>query len=388
MKNIIFILTMLGFLVLGCKEEPNGQQPIDKIPPEPVSNIKVENTPGGAILTYILPADEDLLYVKAVYSLKEGVTSEVRSSLYKDTLKIAGFGDTQEREVKLYAVDRSRNESKEVITSIKPLEPAVTTIGKTISLVADFGGVHGYWNNPTKAEVSVVILKEDNNQEYVPLESYYSSMAFGEGASRGMDTIPAKFGIYVQDRWENRSEIKYFTLKPLYETMFDRLKFRAVDLPNDPGNVGGWEKSRMWDNETGNNGYSSPGGTGVWPHSTTIDLGVVGKISRLKLFQRLGPYIYSEGNLKKFEVWGCQTLDPSGNWDSWTKLMDCTSIKPSGLPLLQNSNEDIDRATNGEDFINSPLNPKVRYIRIRVNKTWAGGDNFQISELQIFGDNR
>ena len=54
----------------------------------------------------------------------------------------------------------------------------------------------------------------------------------------------------------------------------------------------------------------------------------------------------------------------------------------------QNSNEDVDRATNGEDFINSPLNAKVRFIRIKVTRTWAGGDNFQISELKIFGDNR
>ncbi|MGQ8338224.1 DUF5000 domain-containing lipoprotein [Sunxiuqinia sp. A32] len=388
MKYNIFIYIVLGFFVFACNEEPIGQQPLDQIPPGPVSDVKVENTPGGAILTYTLPTDEDLLYVKAVYSLRDGVESEVRSSLYKDTLKIAGFGDMQERQVKLIAVDRSRNESQETVATINPLEPTVITMGNTLNLVEDFGGVHGYWENPTRAEVSVVILKEDNNKEYVPIETFYSTMVDGEGTSRGMDTIPANFGIYVQDRWENQSETKYFTLTPIYETMFDRLKFKVVDLPGDAGHVGGWEKSRMFDGEMGNNGYSSPGGTGVWPHSVTIDLGVTGKLSRLKLFQRLGPYIFSEGNLRKFEVWGCQTLDPSGDWDSWTKMMDCTSIKPSGLPILENSNEDIDRAVNGEDFINSPMNPAVRYIRILVNRTWQGGDNFQISELQFFGDNR
>ncbi|MDR0724958.1 MAG: hypothetical protein LBF59_02980, partial [Prevotellaceae bacterium] len=95
-----------------------------------------------------------------------------------------------------------------------------------------------------------------------------------------------------------------------------------------------------------------------------------------------------EGNLRIFEVWGCQTLDPTGSWDSWTKLMECESVKPSGLPLGENTNEDEAMARDGEDFINSPSNPKVRYIRIKVLRTWAGGDNFQITEIEVFGDNR
>jgi len=391
MKYNIFMLIILGFIVFACKQEPIGQQPIDNISPGPVSNVKVVNTAGGAILTFTLPTDEDLLYVKAVYSLKEGVMSEARSSLYKDTLKIAGFGDTLARQVKLIAVDRSRNESSEIDVTIKPLTSSVVTIGKTLDLVADFGGITGYWNNPTRAEVSVVFLKQDKNNEYTPITTFYSTMATGQGSSKGMDSIPAKFAVYVQDRWENRSEIKYFSLTPIYETKFDRLKYKEVNLPNDAGGGGGsgWSnKANMWNDQFGDNGFSSPGGTGVWPQSVTIDLGVLGKVSRLKIFQRLGPYVFAEGNVKNFQIWGCQTLDPSGNWNSWTKMMDCISIKPSGLPMSQNTNEDVDRATNGEDFINSPLNAKVRYIRILVTRTWAGGDNFQISELQVFGDNR
>lgn len=388
MKYNIFMLIVFGFIAFACKQEPIGQNPIDSISPGPVSNVKVINTAGGAILTFILPTDEDLLYVKAVYSLKAGVMSEVRSSLYKDTLKIAGFGDTLIHQIKLIAVDRSRNESSEVVVTIKPLTSSVVSIGQTLNLVSDFGGIHGYWKNPTRAEVSVVIQKEDKNKEYVPIATFYSTVIAGDGASRGMDTIPSKFAVYVQDRWENRSEIKYFTLTPFFEAMFDRLKFRVVDLPGDAGDFPGWPKSAMFDNVFGDNGYSSPSGSGGWPHTFTFDLGVTAKLSRLKLYQRLGAYIYTAGNPRNFEVWGCQTLDPSGNWNSWTKLMDCISIKPSGLPISINSNEDVDRATNGEDFINSPLNPKVRYIRIKVTRTWAGGDNLQISELQCFGDNR
>src|SRR5687768_3907386 len=96
MRNTLFNM-IIGFMALACKEESFWQEPTDTNPPGEISNVEVENIPGGAILRYALPHDEDLLYVKAVYSLKDGITSEVRASLYNDTLKIQGFGDTAER---------------------------------------------------------------------------------------------------------------------------------------------------------------------------------------------------------------------------------------------------------------------------------------------------
>jgi hypothetical protein len=389
MKHTIHLILLIGLLGGACQEDPLGQQPTDDVAPGPVTNIEARSTPGGAVLYYTLPKDEDLLYVKAVYTLANGQESETRASLYNDTLQIQGFGDTAQRQVKVIAVDRSRNESPATTVTVVPLEPPVATIGKTLDLVPDFGGVHAYWQNPTQAEVSVVIVREDHNKEYVTFETFYSAAKMGDGARREMDTIPGNFGVYVQDRWQNRSEIKYYTLTPIYEAKFDRLKFNAVELPGDiDAAFQDWSKPRMWDDVMGDNGFSSPGGTGVWPHSVTIDLGVTGQISRMRVFQRREPYLYAEGNPRVFEVWGSDVLDPSGSWDGWTKLMDCTSIKPSGLPLGQNSAEDVARGHNGEDFIFPLTAPRLRYIRLKVTRTWSGGDNFQISELQFFGDNR
>ncbi len=389
MKKISFVLIALYLVVSSCKEEPTGQQPLDQVPPGKITDVNVENTPGGAILTYKLPEDEDLLYVKAVYQLKDGVNSEARASLYTDTLMVEGFGDTQEREVSVYAVDRSRNESEPVTVPVSPEEPYVTTIGRTLTLMQDFGGVKATWENPTRAEISVVVLQEDQNKEYIPAETFYSTVADGSGSVLGMDTISYNWQYYVQDRWENQSEIKYDTITPLYETEFDNGLFSAIDLSGDAGYVSGWSKEKMWNEVWATNeGYSSPGGTGVWPQSVTVDLGVTGKISRFRLFQRMGVYTWAEGNLRYFKIYGCKELDTSGDWDSWTLLMDCESVKPSGLPLGENSDEDVEVATNGEDFFNSPSNPAVRYIRILVTRTWAGGDNFQITEFKVFGDNR
>ncbi len=391
MKRLILLLIIAGCALYACKEEPIGQQPTDSVPPGPVSNVTFKNTPGGAVLKYTVPKDEDLLYIKAVFSLKEGVQSESRASLYVDTLVVEGFGDTQPREVNLIAVDRSKNESTPVSVTVTPLVPYVLTIGETLGLMPDFGGVQAYWQNPSRADISVVILKKDNNNEYVPLETFYSSMVDGQGVVRGMDTIPADFGVLVQDRWINQSATLYYTLVPIYETIFDRLNFRAVDIPGDAPVGAGWTKDRMFDGIVGENGFSSQGGLGTMPHSVTVDLGVLGRLSRLRLFQRTGnsnDYVFAEGNPKIFEVWGCETLDATGDWDSWTKLMDCTSVKPSGLPMGTNSDEDIQRAKEGEDFICPPTNPKVRYIRIKVYQTWSGGDNIQIGEIQVYGDNR
>jgi len=388
MKNYSLIILFIGILFTSCKEEPIGQTPIDQVAPGTVSNVKVENTAGGANILYLLPDDEDLLYVKAVYSLKPGRINEVKASVYSDTLKIRGFGDTDPRQISLYAVDRSGNESEQVQVTIEPLEPAVSSIGKTLRVVEDFGGVHVYWQNPTRSEISVVILKQDNNEEYVPIEVFYSTTENGDGAARGLDTLTGLFGIYVQDRWENQSEILYDTLTPLFEQQFDRLKFKEVTLPNDEPSAWGWVLSNVWDGIIGDQGFHTANGSGRWPQAFTIDLGVTGKISRIKEYQRQGEWIYKHGNIRSFEVWGAVTLDPSGNWNNWIKLMDCESVKPSGLPLGQFTGEDQAWAAAGEEFINSPENPEVRYIRINVTENWSGGDFFHFSELEVFGDNR
>lgn len=389
MKKYFYII-IISIVAFACSEEPIGQQPIDADPPGPVSNVSVENIPGGAVLNYSLPDDEDLLYVKAVYSLKNGVESEARASLYSDTLTIEGFGDTSAREVSLIAVDRSRNESSPVSVTVEPLTPPVVTIGETLDMIADFGGVSAYWTNELRAEVSVVMLMEDNNGEYVPVNTIYSTMVDGTGSYRGLDTITGNFGIYVQDRWENKSEVKYFSLTPLFEKQLDRLKFSEITLPGDEPSAYGWTLPHLWDGIVSKNSGFHTGATGNWPQYVTFDLGVLAKISRVKVFQRTG-YEYRHGNPRNYEFWGCAELTDeilTGGWDGWTLLMECESIKPSGLPLGQTSAEDIAWAAAGEEFINSPYNPKVRYIRLKVTRNWSDGNLFHLTELEFYGDDR
>jgi len=389
MKNIVFLLFIISVIISGCKEETIGQQPMDNTPPGQITDIKVENIPGGAILTYKLPADEDLLCAKAYYTIREDYDYSVTSSLYTDTLNIVGFGSASPREVKVVSIDRSKNESTPTFVTVNPLEPPVITIGNSLRLVSDFGGVHAYWDNPTRHKISIVVLREDHNGEYVPIDTYYSSLVEGEQSTRGMDTLEYNFGVFAQDRWENKSDVKYETLVPFYETELDRRLFQAVYLPNDEPTAWGWVLQNLWNGVISDgDGFHTDNNSANWPQSITIDLGVTAKISRIKEWQRQGEWIYQHGNIRRFEVWGSPVYDATGNWANWIKLMDCESIKPSGLPLGQTTGEDQAWAGDGEEFINSPENPPVRYIRFNIIETWSGGNFFHVSEIAVFGDNR
>lgn len=383
-KNLLYILSAL--LLIACSEEERTFVKTDSVAPQPVSNVEVRNIPGGAVLKYTLPDDEDLLCVKANYELKSGVSSEVKASLFVDTLKIEGFGTEEERVVELVAIDRSLNESSPVKVTVKPLEAPVVTIGRTLRLIADFGGVHAYWENPGRSEISVVLEQKDNNNEFNRIDAYYSTVVEGSAATRGMDTDPRDFKIYIQDRWGNVSEALETTISPLFEEQFDRTKITGMSIEGDQPSAWGWVLANLFDGtKSDGNGFHTANGSGVWPQWITFDLGVTGQISRIKVWQRLGDWIFKHGNLEHFEIWGTADAQNLNDPSVWTLMMDCKSTKPSGLPLGQISDEDRQWAEAGEEFVCDPSKPKVRYLRLHALQTWSNGDFFHMSEIEVYG---
>ena len=381
---------LLSIAIYSCNDDFQITQiPSDSMAPNPVSNVTVKNTPGGAIVYYDLPKDEDISYVKAIYQ-RNGERAEAKSSRYTDSLIVEGFGDANEKNIELFVVDRSNNESTATSVKVNPLTPPVQTVAATFNMFADFGGVTSEWENEGKHQVGIFYQRKNpETGEFEDLETYYSDATEGKRSIRGMDSEEFDFAVYFKDRWDNRSETLEYTLTPFFETELEKGLFQRVVLPTEYEGVFGWVHERMWDNQySDGNGYSSPGGTGIWPHSVSFDLGLNAKLSRIRIQQRTGAYIFAEGNLRKFEVYGSDELVFDGSYDNWTLIGDFESIKPSGLPFGQLSNEDITVANEGEDFIIDLNAPNVRYVRIKVTETWAGGDNFQISELTIFGDNR
>jgi hypothetical protein len=196
-----------------------------------------------------------------------------------------------------------------------------------------------------------------------------------------------KFGLFITDHWDNRSDTLVKSFSPLYEELIDRTLITPVVLPNDAPLLSvnnGVDK--LFDGTINTGSFASPNGTPL-PQAGTFEFHQKVRISRFKEFQRLGKqFSYGLDAVKKFELWGSNTLDKSGNWASWQLLGTFDSYKPSGLPLGQVSDEDYQYASiDGEDFTMPQPVPAVRYVRINVLELWQGSGQIAINEMIFWG---
>ena len=211
MKKIFLLLLVAGAL-FSCQEEFIGQYPVDSIPPKPISNVEqVEQVSGGAILSYVLPDDRDLLYVQAEYTLDTGEKMIVKSSMYGTQIKIDGFAKAEPRKVTLYAVDRSHNFSTPVEFTVNPAQSAIYDVENTMKLIPTFGGMQISWENPTGG--NIVIMVSENIMEGSDVQqnvaNYYSTAKTGEAYVRGYEAKPHTFYVQIRDRWGNKTEVLF-----------------------------------------------------------------------------------------------------------------------------------------------------------------------------------
>lgn len=157
--------------------------------------------------------------------------------------------------------------------------------------------------------------------------------------------------------------------------------FKPMSLPGDIGSAWGWELPFIWNNNTGEPGFHTPDKN--FPVWFTIDLGEQASLTDLKVWQRMSA-LYNYGNPKRFEIWGSNNPASDGSWDSWAKLGDFTTVKPSGSPVGQNTDLDRTTAEGGDPYKFSQPTQSVRYIRFKVLETWGGTNYFHIVELSFF----
>ena len=141
--------------------------------PLPVTNVKIENLSGAAKITYKLPDDHKLLYVKAECVINGKVT-EVKSSAYTNELTIEGFGEAGEYEVKLYSVSLSESASAPLIVKVNPLAPPYEKAYQSLTLNETFGGASISFENPTEANLAIQILATDSTGNWKVAETYYT----------------------------------------------------------------------------------------------------------------------------------------------------------------------------------------------------------------------
>ena len=398
-KNIVYLIVVFltTSVFFGCKEDK--LEPLEKstTPPGPVSNVSIKSGPGKAEIQYSLPNDKDLLYVKAVYTLASGKVMEVKSSYYDNKLTVEGFGDTEEHEVKLYAVNRSELSSAPVSVKVKPLENPIWEVFRSLDATADFGGVKLKASNPALAELAIEVMIESKG-EYVPTaRNIYTSSADIDFSTRGLDTIPYKFAITIRDRWLNYSDTLYKTIKPHFETILPKSDYKPVTLPSDVAFHPSTALANLWDGDT--NGWPRVLMTSsavLTPQWFTFDIGKPALLSRIVIWDypeylnsgaSNRTYFYG-GNLLEFEIWGTNNPPSDGSFTNWVKLGTFKSSKPSKAGYGVNTADDVSVGAAGLNYSFDAGNPKVRYLRIRSIKNWQGTTFMAIGELQLYGDPR
>ncbi|HTG54805.1 MAG TPA: DUF5000 domain-containing lipoprotein, partial [Niabella sp.] len=323
-----------------------------------------------------------------------GREMEVKASYYINNLTVEGFGDTEEHEVKLYAVNRSEMASEPVSVKITPLENPIWGVFRSLALSPDFSGIRITAKNISKSSMAFEVFAEDSTGVLKPTaNNIYTSAEDVIRTIRGYDSVPRNFAVTVRDRCLNYSDTLFAKITPLYEAEIPRSGFKAVTLPGDVGLHQSTPMTGMWD-----------GIADWWPAITmtssavltpqwiTFDIGQLATLSRIVIYD-YGEYFngrtyFYAGNLLDFEVWGSNNPPADGSFNNWVKLGTFKSVKPSGTPYGVNTAEDLEVARAGISYTFDAGTPKVKYLRIKSNKNWQGTTYFAIAEVRVFGDPR
>ncbi|MCF3108675.1 DUF4959 domain-containing protein [Niabella sp. CC-SYL272] len=398
LKIIFGGLFAASIALQGCSRE-EVHTPIfeDAGVPDKIENPVVQNMPGGAKITYELPKGGTPLYVAAEVMNKNGQKRVVKSSFYSNSLVIEGLADTSGYQVSLRSVSKSEKKSDPVLVTIHPQTPPYLEAFKTLQLSPDFGGIYIGLNNAVNTDLMIGLCGTDSLGEFGLLNSYYSNEKTVSYTFRGLPARESRYGVYVQDKWGNRSDTLYGMLAPLFEKMLDKSLFREVRLPGDAvvsnyPNIGirfAWDGSWSSDYDDPYGNYLNvetdvaKDGRPAW---ITFDLGTVTHLSRFRLNKY---YTYWYKDMHKYEIWGATDPNPDGSWDGWTPLISCEDIKPSGLAYPAATSADKQAWVLGNQA-NFPSGlPAVRYIRIKCTENWAGnGGNLSFSEITFWGSDR
>ncbi len=250
-KLLLLLWLVCSVFLTSCEEEYIGQYPVDNIPPQKVSNPVVTNLKGGATIKYDLPGDKDLLYVKALYTLPNGEQKEKLASAFVNELTIKGFAKSAKTTVRLITIDRSQNESAPVEVEIEPLSSPIFDIYESLSVVAAFGGIKLTWDNPEKESVVIGILYKNEENSFVSIENFYTSVDKGIGAIRGLKSEETEFGIFIRDIYSNYTDTLYMTLTPWHESELDKKLWRGMTLcPSFTLSQWGGPITKLWDGQT------------------------------------------------------------------------------------------------------------------------------------------
>ena len=391
-NKILYILIIPFILLYGC----NNDESQDSNPPGVLTIQNISPTNGGGIISYTLPEDSDILFVRAEYTNSLGVDVYRVSSSHNDSIEIDGLNQNTPVQVRLFVVDQSENMSEPVEIEFTPLPSFIFLVQQSISISPDLGGVKLEWENIAEKTVYVHLHIVNGDSEDVRI---LSSNNVNESIFvRGLESIEMTFLTKVEDFDGNITELEEKgTLTPLFEEMIDKSTWTLMSQLSVNGNAWEGQTTAFWDDivdtaETNSdNSYfiiwrDQNGGTLNWPLDIVINLNKNVLIHRFKVWQRAFwyngptgiPYYYQEENMRSFNLYA------SNNAIDWILLGEFDIGDPSD----ENGNipqNYIDAAANGHDFDLDAVSEPFRYLKFSITSNFGSDTYVHGSEISLWG---
>tara|TARA_Y100000739_G_scaffold213229_1_gene206020 strand:- start:124 stop:1320 length:1197 start_codon:yes stop_codon:yes gene_type:complete len=393
MKTIKILSILFSFFILlGC--EDNESQ--DTIPPGSLSVENIIPTNGGGIISYSLPSDSDILFVRAEYTNSLGVDVYRVSSSHNNSIEIDGLNQNTPLLVRLFVVDENENISQPIEVEFTPLPSFIFLVQESISITPDLGGVKIEWDNIAEKTVYVHLHITNGSDEDIRI---LSSNSLAESIFvRGLESVEMNFLTKVEDFDGNITDLEEkATLTPLFEEMIDKSTWTLMSQLSVDGNQWEGQTTAFWDDvvdtaqTNADNSYfiiwrDANGGTLDWPLDIVISLNKNIRIHRFKVWQRAFwyggptgiPYYYQEENMRSFSLYA------SNNTVDWTLLGEYDIGDPSD----ENGNipqDFMDAAANGHDFDLEGVSEKFRYLKFSITSNYGSDTYVHGSEITLWG---
>jgi hypothetical protein len=388
MKKILYLyLIAVAVMCFSCTEKEITPISESSGKPEKVEILAADSIiPGGVVINYKIPPINDIIEIKAVYTLTTGQKRESSTSFYTSFLTIDGYNDTIEHEAEIYTVNRAREMSEPVTVRFRPGESTVSKAAKSMQITGDFGGVLFQWRNPDKKTLHLEFFTEDENGEMVTMNILSSKLDSTNQSFRGYDTVPHKFAVNISDNFGNSSGMIYPEggyITPLWEEKLDKKIQEVLVLSGDvTWAFWGKEPTSIIDDDINTNNhtdnYVMPGA------SLTLDLGKKAKLSRFII--HIVPSVgYGGGCVRIFEIYSNDDASdsPDGAWKLWTLCSNYEVIKPTSIGGT--TNDDNIALLTGFEFSLPPDMPPTRYLRLKALSNWGNSSFCYFSEFTTYG---
>ncbi|MGJ7029617.1 DUF4959 domain-containing protein [Niabella hirudinis] len=429
MKKYSFIIVMiLSVFLFSCKKEEEKVTGTWNSGPVEVETITPIN--GGAVISYKVPDDGNLLYVMAEYE-RNGKTFVEKSSVYKNTLTIEGFNLPEKTKVKatIYKVNKEEQRSAPVEIEFEPLEGLVSLAEESLHLQPGFGGIVANWKNQASTQLGVRMMVPDEIKKvFTTKEMYFTTAPDDKRSFRGFESEPTNVAVTFEDKWGNVSDTVFYSTTPFFETMVPKpyADYRA-NIPYDNiTNLSGRTTNTLWDNIVNTSGHGWLTANGSSGLSITIDLKQVVKLSRIIIHGYHINSPYGQVNIQQFEAWGTDKIDFARLSDRpywldsssvrWAALsttpwfVDPTTVLPArtfkddwqylgwhaipryDLMVPPDAQAISNISANGTEY-EMPIDAKpVRYVRLFVRQVSnlmppPSNNYFSMGEITFYGDN-